>query len=96
MDPDSKRDGFIVEIEHIDSQYDWFEKYLGIRRDLNGNPTFKWRHADYPERTGNTRWDVFSRGNDLREQPWRTDFDWVRFGWIVDPEGNRFDFEDSP
>ena len=72
--------GVFFKAEDPEKLYGWYEKHLGLKREPHGQGVMlHWRDPENPEPTGGmTVWSL------------REDYDYGRFGWATDPEGNRF------
>jgi predicted enzyme related to lactoylglutathione lyase len=118
--------GIFFKAQDQEKLYQWYEKHLGIQRDLGGQgAAFHWRESENPEQEGLTAWAIFPentkyfdpspskcminyRVDDLdallealknegvQIDPKREDYDYGRFAWIMDPEGNRIELWEPP
>src|SRR5437879_4634677 len=54
--------GIFFKADNAEKLYNWYEKYLGIKRAPDGSGAmFEWREADDSQRKGMTIWAVFRR-----------------------------------
>ncbi|PYX57613.1 MAG: glyoxalase [Acidobacteria bacterium] len=118
--------GIFFKADNAEKLYNWYEKYLGIKRAPDGSGAmFEWREADDSQRKGMTIWAVFRRDTKyfdpsrsgfminyrvddldalletLKKEgveidPHRENYDYGRFAWIMDPEGNRVELWEPP
>jgi predicted enzyme related to lactoylglutathione lyase len=118
--------GVFFKAEDPVRQYEWYEKHLGIQREVDGSGVvFHWREAGNPEQRGMTIWSIFPhhtqyfgpgkapfmlnyRVDDLDAlltrlaaegveiDPKREDYEYGKFAWVVDPEGNRIELWEPP
>ena len=53
--------GIFFKAEDPIRQFEWYEKHLGIKREVDGSGVvFYWREADDPKRKAMTVWSIFS------------------------------------
>src|SRR6266571_2478060 len=69
--------------------YEWYDRHLGIKKGEHG-VSFLWRDAEDTKKIGMTAWALFPRDTKYFD-PKREDYDYGRFAWIMDPEGNRIE-----
>jgi len=116
--------GVFFKAENPEQLHQWYEKHLGIKREINGQGTaFRWR--DDGDAEGFTAWAIFPKDTEYfkpSQQPFllnyrvdnldalletlraagvwidpkREDYDYGRFAWIMDPEGNRIELWEPP
>lgn len=111
--------GIFFKSEKPEQLYAWYEKHLGLKRNVQTQAvTFPWRDLESGQ-PGETLWSLFPRSSKyfepstasfmlnyrvddidavvaaLREEGieilGREDYDYGRFAWIMDPEGNRIE-----
>ncbi len=87
---------------------DWYEKHLALKQDPGGEGAgLRWRELDNPDLfRQDTRYFDSSRAPfrinyrvddpDALLETLREDFDYGRFAWIMDPEGNRIELWEHP
>ena len=83
--------------------YQWYEKHLGLKRAPHGGCVeIPWPR---PEQKGLTAFAIFPKDTEyfnpsnssfmlnfcVAKDPKREDYDYGRFAWIMDPEGNRIE-----
>jgi hypothetical protein len=80
---------------------EWYRAHLEIEVEKEGAAMFKWRKLDDPERESCTVWSPFSSEKQLKREgvdvdPRGENCDCGKFGWIMDPEGNRIELWEPP
>jgi len=118
--------GVLFKAKNPNTMYEWYEKYLGIKRGPDGSGAlFHWRDAENPEETGLTVWSIFPqntsyfgsgsspfmlnfrvdnleqllsalRAEGVAVDPKVEEYDYGKFAWINDPEGNRIELWEPP
>jgi catechol 2,3-dioxygenase-like lactoylglutathione lyase family enzyme len=111
--------GIFFKSDDPEKLYAWYEKHLGLKRNLQTQAVvFPWRKAE-GGKEGMTLWSLFPRDTKYFEPSQaafmlnyrvddldavvaalraegveilgREDYDYGRFAWILDPEGNRIE-----
>ena len=98
--------GIFFKSDNPEKLYAWYEQHLGIQRAPDGTgTTFEWRDAEDADKKGMTVWSIFPRNTKYLEalkkegvqvDPHREDYDYGRFAWIMDPDGNRIELWEPP
>ena len=73
---------------------DWYRTHLGIEATAEGGADFPWRELDTPDQIGRTVWSVFPDTTPVDDRVEESEYG--RFGWIMDPEGNRIELWEPP
>jgi hypothetical protein len=73
--------------------YARYERHLGIGREPTGAVTFTWRDGETNGRPGATVWALLAvlAEEGVPIDPDREEYDYGKFAWITDPEGNRIE-----
>lgn len=96
--------GIFFKTRDPESLLAWYGEHLGIEMDDHGSWSFLRRDDTDPDQQGRTVWAPFPEDTDyfsLRRAGIEVDdrvedYDYGRFGWIMDPEGNRIELWEPP
>jgi len=96
--------GIFFKANDPDQLRDWYRKHLGIECEKEGGAIFKWRRTDDPKSERFTVWSPFPADTDYFDEllaalkregvdvdPRVESYDYGKFGWIMDPDGNRIE-----
>jgi hypothetical protein len=88
--------GIFFKSKNPENMKQWYQQHLGIVSDEHG-ATFRWREEENADNFGYTVWSPFpqdteyfapsTEGVEVDERI--ETYDYGRFAWITDPEGNR-------
>ena len=80
--------GFFFKTKDPDTIKTWYKTHLGLNTDRYGC-TFWWKDRDGKDCS--TQWSPFKEDTTYFAPSEIEEYDYGKFGWILDPEGNKIE-----